>query len=198
MHSTDIFWQCHWSAVTSVKFIFLKDHFRNMEIQKLASFFPNLSSVFTDTWYTNFTDISHSQGWIVWSHLISQTYKRQWKAAPKQPFLRFQIFTKLRLNKGAQWLLNGEVSQLSLISLEGSCLAKTWQLPSSWLRLWEPVRKAKMHFTPLKAYMVSVSVVLLLLLFLTFLLFSLSLSLFPRTHKKVARSHKRFWLLPPG
>lgn len=42
-------------------------------------------------------------------------------------------------------MVAGEVSQLSLISLEGSCVAKTQQLPSSWLRLWEPEQKAEMH-----------------------------------------------------
>lgn len=35
----------------------------------------------------------------------------------------------------------GGESQLPLISSEGSCVAKTRQLPSSWLRRWEPTRK---------------------------------------------------------
>lgn len=49
-------------------------------------------------------------------------------------------------------MVAGEVSQPCLISLEGSCVAKTQQLPSSWLRVWEPARKAKMHINTLQAY----------------------------------------------
>ncbi len=82
-------------------------------------------------------------------------------------------------------MVAGEVSQLSLISLEGSCVAKTQQLPSSWLRLWEPAQKAKMHFTPLQAYAWSLS--LSLIFFpahspLPFYLF--------HTHKNTAGSHQ--------
>lgn len=79
----------------------------------------------------------------------------------------------------------GEVSQLSLIILEGSCVAKTQQLPSSWLRLWEPAQKAKMHFTPLQAYAWSLS----LSLVFSFALSSLPVFLF-HTHKNTARSHQ--------
>lgn len=83
-------------------------------------------------------------------------------------------------------MVAGEVSQLSLISLEGSCVAKTRQLPSSWLRLWEPARKAKMHFTPLQAYAWSLS----LSLFFSCLLFSLSLS-FSFTRTKTQQDHTK-------
>ena len=62
-------------------------------------------------------------------------------------------------------MVAGEGSQLSLISLEGSCAAKTQQLPSSWLRLWEPARKAKMNFTPLQACAWSRSLSLSLIFF---------------------------------
>lgn len=47
-------------------------------------------------------------------------------------------------------MVAGEESQFSN-QLEGSCVAKTGQPLSSWLRLWEPAGKAKMYFTPLQA-----------------------------------------------
>lgn len=93
-------------------------------------------------------------------------------------------------------MVAGEVRQLSLISLEDSCVAKTQLLPSSWLRLWEPARKAKMCFTPLQAHAVSLSLSLSFCYCFLFLLSSttahssLSLFLF-HTHKNTARSHQK-------
>lgn len=81
-------------------------------------------------------------------------------------------------------MVAGEVSQLSLIGLEGSCGAKTRQLLSSWLRLWEPVRKAKMHFTTLQDYAWSLS------LSYVFLAQSLLSFLFTKTQQNHTKLHK--------
>lgn len=106
----------------------------------------------------------------------------------------FSHFLQVQIgNKGT--VLAGEVSQLSLISLEGSCVAKTGQLPSSWLRLWEPARKAKMHFTPLQAYARSLSV---LLIFFLCSLFSHCLSLsHTQKHSKITPNCTTFLTFTP-
>lgn len=73
------------------------------------------------------------------------------KNSHKVIFQVFSHFAQVQIGEKGTMAAGG-VSQLSLITLEGSCVAKTQQLPSSWLGVWEPARKAKMHFTPLQAY----------------------------------------------
>lgn len=89
-------------------------------------------------------------------------------------------------------MVAGEVSQLSLISLEGSCVAKTQQLPSSWLRLWEPEQKAKMHhYKPVHGLSLSpASLSPSLCLLFSFLLTLPSLS-FSVTLTKTQRDHTK-------
>lgn len=94
------------------------------------------------------------------SHLAtSDILTVQWtvKNSPKVIFQVFSHFAQVQIGEKGTMAAGGG-SQLSLITLEGSCVAKARQLPSSWLRVWEPARKAKMHFTPLQAYAWSLSV----------------------------------------
>ncbi len=82
-------------------------------------------------------------------HLISFKLQQAVEISTKVIFLVFSHFLQVQFGQKGT-MVAGEVSQLSLISLEGSCVAKTRQLPSSWLRLWEPAQKPKMHFTHYK------------------------------------------------